>query len=899
MARTAHYVASTHWDREWYEPYQGFRMRLVSMLDEVFATFESDPAFKSFVMDGQVIPILDYLEIKPENRKLVESYVRKGRLKLGPWYVLPDEWLVSGESLVRNLQTGIELAGEFGAPSSRAGFMCDMFGHVGQMPQIFDQMNIPVSFVWRGTLEKESPGHFNWKAPDGTITPAYRFGRTGYCTYAFAVRDPFGDDPFDLEKAVENMIEFAVMQSRRIKTGPILIFDGGDHLEIEPQTSALISRANKQLESYGITVVHSTLDNYMTDLLKERGNIQKTLVGELRESSRDPGSIDEQWLIPGVLSSRIHLKQHNALCEDELCLWAEPFSTFAGEIGMEYPDGYLRTAWRHLLENHPHDSICGCSIDQVHKDMEFRFDQSLGISSRLTAQALKAVAVAAAPSDMPDDSLMLAVFNATAADIDEPVDIDIPLPTNWPKRFQEFFGFEEKFSFRLVDATGEDIPYQLSGQRRDSKGFLRQRYKFPKGDNRHIVSVTASLKVPAFGYTTVMVVPVDGPTRYPGSMAVSHNIIENEALTVKAESNGTITITDKRTGKTYNQLLTFEDCADIGDGWYHGVAVNDRICLSTACSADVSVVADGINKAAIRITVTMNIPEQFDFGKMERSSRISPLIITSEVTLRKGSDRVEVTTVIDNTIRDHRVRALFPTNIEGDTYLSDSAYDVVERPVALKEDNDIRRELDVETRPQIMWTVFGDGKSGLAVVSRGLPESAVINRPDRPVALTLLRAFRRAVLTNDNPGGQIQGTHTFRYDIVPVDGEIPINRLFHLGQRVNTPVRLTDIFPRDIRNSEQSEKLPREHSFLKADGDIVVTSIQRQGDSMLVRLFNPHETTEKISLDPAASYTEVRCVTLDGRDDSKSTVLSRGEMTELLIPPKRIATVIFENPVIR
>ncbi|GAI25069.1 unnamed protein product, partial [marine sediment metagenome] len=105
---------------------------------------------------------------------------------------------------------------------------------------------------------------------------------------------------------------------------------------------------------------------------------------------------------------------------------------------------------------------------------------------------------------------------------------------------------------------------------------------------------------------------------------------------------------------------------------------------------------------------------------------------------------------------------------------------------------------------------------------------------------------------------------------------------------------LTDIFPRDIRNSEQSEKLPREHSFLKADGDIVVTSIQRQGDSMLVRLFNPHETTEKISLDPAASYTEVRCVTLDGRDDSKSTVLSRGEMTELLIPPKRIATVIFE-----
>src|SRR6266700_1717143 len=105
--RTVHYVASTHWDREWYEPFQGYRMRLVSMLDEVFDTLERDPAFKSFVMDGQYIPIQDYLEVRPARAQCVREFVRNGRLKLGPWYVLPDEWLVSGESLVRNLQMGI------------------------------------------------------------------------------------------------------------------------------------------------------------------------------------------------------------------------------------------------------------------------------------------------------------------------------------------------------------------------------------------------------------------------------------------------------------------------------------------------------------------------------------------------------------------------------------------------------------------------------------------------------------------------------------------------------------------------------------------------------------------------------------------------------------------------
>ena len=890
--RTAHYVPSTHWDREWYESFQGFRMRLVSMLDEVFDTFEKNTEFKTFILDGQIAPVYDYLEIRPEKLELVKKYIRVGRLRVGPWYVMPDEFLVSGESLVRNLQMGVLLTSELGGLASRAGFVCDIFGHTGQMPQIFDQMGCKVSFVWRGTHEKEYKGHFNWIAPDGTVIPTYRFGRFGYCSYVFAVRNPFGDTKFDLDKGVENIVAYTLEEAKRSDVGPILLFDGGDHMEIEPQTSTLISRANEKLKSHGIEIIHSDLDDYSAELLENKERINKTLKGELRESSRDPGSVDEQWLIPGVLSSRIHLKQQNAACEDELCLWAEPFSAFSVDLGREYPVGYLRSAWKHLLENHPHDSICGCSIDQVHKDMIYRFDQSLGISSMLTSQALKAIALAATPAKTPDGSLVIAVFNPTSEDISEPIDLDIPLPTNWPKRFQEFFGFEEKFAFHIVNSRGEEIPYQLVGQQRDRKDFRRNRYKFPSGDNRHIIKVTAPLDIPAFGYTTVIVKPVDGPTRYLGSMMVSHNEIENDIFSVRAESNGTLSIYDKRTGKMFKQLLTFEDRADIGDGWYHGMAVNDRIHSSTAAAADISLIADGLYKATLRISVTMNVPVKFDFSKMVRSTRTAQLKIISDVTLRKGSDKVEVSTTVENTVLDHRLRVLFPIGLKGNTYLSDAAFNVVERPVALAEDNAIRRELDVETRPQITWTVFGDGKSGLAIVSRGLPESAVIDRPDRPIALTLLRAFRRAVFSNDNPGGQIQGSHMFRYDIVPFDKDVPVKRLFILGQRVNVPVRTIDLLPVELEASKLKGILPGDNSFLQVEGNVVVTSVQRMNEKIMVRFFNPFETKKKIRIKTSFEVKSAQSITLDGKEESRTEVKVTDDGVNVVAPGKRIVTVL-------
>ncbi len=254
--RKVHFVVSTHWDREWYQSFQGFRYRLVRMFDEVLETMEKDPRFTHFDTDGQAIVLEDYLAIRPERTEKVKELIRQGRLSVGPWYVLPDEFLVSGESLIRNLKEGIRVAESFGK-SSRAGFVCDIFGHTSQVPQILRGFGINSFLMWRGMNEKVCSANFRWQSPDGSEVLTHRFGPMwGYCDYDFRVRkaQQISAKPTQ-EELVEGLIEEVHLQAQRTSTRTLLIFDGGDHIEIEPSTPALIEEANKRLEAEGFRIV--------------------------------------------------------------------------------------------------------------------------------------------------------------------------------------------------------------------------------------------------------------------------------------------------------------------------------------------------------------------------------------------------------------------------------------------------------------------------------------------------------------------------------------------------------------------------------------------------------------------------------------------------------------------
>jgi alpha-mannosidase/mannosylglycerate hydrolase len=902
MMRNAHYIVSTHWDREWYESFQGFRMRFVSMFDEVMDHLQRTPAFASFEVDGQVLPLLDYLEVRSGEAGRLRELCAAGRVRPGPWYNLPDEWLVSGESLVRNLQLGLRLTADLGAPRPTNGPLIDQFGHTSQMPQILAQLGLRGTSLHRGIDLRATPGLFRWAAPDGSTLLVHRLGRLGYGTMQIFYRRVLeADEPFDFDKAVERLVEWTLAEAKRVETGPILMLDTCDHVEIEPRAAELLAAANAKLAAHGIHAVHSNSDAYLAEV-EAAGPVEVAVTGELRNSAKDQPEIDSTWLISGVLSSRVPLKQANARCEDELCLFAEPLSAFASAaFGRSYPQGFLDVAWKSLLDNHPHDSICGCSIDQVHKDMEYRFDQSIGISERLSRDALRSITLAAAPKPRPEGALVIGLFNPTTQDIDEPLDLEVRLPATWAKKFQEFFGYEEKFAFRLRDADGRDVPWQLTGQRKDTMRHRQARYKIPAADPRHLVNVTAQVKVPAFGYTTLTVEPVDGPVRHLGSMrSGGSNAIENARLRVAVNADGTIHLTDKVTGHSMDGLLRLEDGGDIGDGWNWCPPANDAV-VSPAGPATVTLVTDGPEKATLRISVSLDVPEEFDYRQMRRSDRKVTLRVEHDVTLRRGGGRVEVRTTVHNCARDHRLRVLFPTRLQADTYLADAACDVVERPVALAADNGMRRELDVDGRPQQSWCAYDDGKVGLAVVSRGLYESGVVDVPERPLLLTLLRSFRRAVFAtlDDNPGGQIQGTHVFRYDLVPFAGAAPVNELFVLGQRLHGPVRQVDLLPQEsaaaVPGHVKDAELPRSGSFLNVDGKVVVTSVQQAASGeTLVRLFNPHASKQSVRLTTpiGPSLAAVRTVLLDGGPDTSTACHVRRNVVEADVAGHRIVTFV-------
>lgn len=910
-ARRIHYVLSTHWDREWLHPFQVFRHRLVRLMDRTLAALESGELRGPFTIDGQSIPLEDYLEIRPQHRARVTKLLRNGKLKAGPWYVLPEEWLVSGESFVRNLRLGRQIVRELGGQPSDAGFICDLFGHIGQLPQIFAGFGIKGAFLWRG-IEPRETAHFIWEGTDGTRLPTYRFGRAGYGDYTYDVRRSTQPDTwFDDKRSRRDHIAFIAKEVARTTVPPVLVFDGGDHLQFDSDHYRVL-RSLKPSDGIPGPIEHTTLDEYLDDLLPHVGAISDVVHGELREFAKRPMIDDQQWYIPGVLSSRVNLKHANAYCQSMLCHWAEPFGFMARVFarGDDTTD-FLTVAWRWLLQNHPHDSIGGCCIDEVHDDMLFRFAQCRQIGDRVTSEALRILS-ASVEGSVSDNALRVLVANPLPRPVDDVIELTLQIPSEW-RSFNEFFGFEPKPGFRIYDADGREIPYQRVAQEPNRTKYRAScPAKFPVLYKTNDITVALHLALPALGYRVLTIregdlSPSDEivasamlPTRHPETpgLATSERSMENEHIAVTIESNGAVTLTDKRTGESYSRLLVFENTADIGDGWYHGAAVNDQAYVSTAAHAEVALVHNGPLLTAFRVRTTLRVPADFDFNRMVRSCRFSELVIDCLLTLRANTDRLEVCATVQNHVRDHRLRVLFPSGAQADTYLSDGAFDVVERVIALPKDNHQYRELAVETGAQQTWSAVFDSRRGLAVISSGLLECCVRDQNERPLVLTLFRATGRTIMTDGQPGGQLQGELISRFWIVPLRGAPDRVRLCELGMQLACGLRTSQLTSYDVKVCPTKAVLPPVASLCKVSGSVVITSAREVESGLEIRLFNPNPATVDAQVDfagrpsSAPAPRTVQVVNFESRPAAAPVALRDG-LYAFSVRPKQILTLRF------
>jgi 2-O-(6-phospho-alpha-D-mannosyl)-D-glycerate hydrolase len=363
-------VPHTHWDREWYERFESFRAKLVPMVGSLLDLLEHEPRFRSFTFDGQTIPLEDHLAVRPGDRPRIEALVRADRLLIGPWYVLADLLLVSGESIVRNLQEGLRVAGSFGR-ASRVAYVADPFGHPAQMPQLLRGFGYDSYVFARGVGDEgeELGSEFNWEAPSGDrVTASHQVGHYDNALPLVAE----GTRPVDdVRRRVRRKLPRIMDSIAPYAAGDALLFMvGTDHTSAFEKLPDAVDAIGEAAPRTKASI--ATLEEFIAAVPTPRG----VFVGEMISGKYRP-------ILRGVNSTRVWIKQENAACERLLLERCEPLDAFSGGTRGET----LRSLWRTLLENHPHDSICGCSIDAVHDvDMRARFARVRTEGDRLVAE---------------------------------------------------------------------------------------------------------------------------------------------------------------------------------------------------------------------------------------------------------------------------------------------------------------------------------------------------------------------------------------------------------------------------------------------------------------------------------------------------------------------------------
>src|SRR5436190_8116918 len=347
-------VPHTHWDREWYLPFEQFRLHLGRTVDGVLETLESDASFTSFTLDGQAIVLEDYVEVRPENEARVRALLAAGRIEIGPSYVLPDEILVGGEPLVRNLLLGRRVCRRFGVEPSTAGYLPDSFGHPAQLPQILAGFGIRTLLFSRGLGDElDDVGVvFRWSAGPAEIVACQMLPH--YDNFARLTWN------HDAEQRVRAIVDALGELLRRAGQDEIVLASGPDHLPIEPVLPEILTGLER---TFGAPFRIGRYDEYGPEA-EGLPQYEGELVGSRLQN-----------VLRGVNSARIYLKQANERVEQRLLSieTAAALRTLRGDA--PYPAADLRLAWRDLLRNHPHDSICGCSCDEVHRDMLVRYEQ--------------------------------------------------------------------------------------------------------------------------------------------------------------------------------------------------------------------------------------------------------------------------------------------------------------------------------------------------------------------------------------------------------------------------------------------------------------------------------------------------------------------------------------------
>lgn len=787
QSRKAHIISHTHWDREWYLPYEKHHVRLIQLMDSLLETMEKDSEYRSFFLDGQTIIIEDYLQVRPEKKEQLLKLIADGRIIIGPWYILQDAFLTSSEANVRNMQIGHQDAERYGSVA-KIGYFPDTFGLTGQIPQLMRQSGIDNAFFGRGVKPtgfnntvsdggyESSFSELMWESPDGSKVLGILFANW----YSNG-----NEVPVDEEEARKFWDRKLADAEKYASTPELLYMNGCDHQPIQRDLAEAIRTARKLYPD--TEFIHSNFDDYLKALRDKLPQDLSSVKGELR-SQRTDG-----WgTLVNTASARVYLKQMNQQGQTLLEKVAEPLASHASLLGMEYPHHLFTYAWKTLMQNHPHDSICGCSVDEVHREMVTRFEKSRHVAESIVADSVRVIADSvdtSAFTQYGEDALPLVVWNTTGWSRSGTVTVELDAKRLY---FREGFTLAETsrrmkeldLSGRvLVNDKGEALPCTVEDLGvQFGYDLPDDRFRQPYMARRVRLTFEAS-EVPAVGFATYAWVKSGAAAPEGASLISGENVLENAWLKVEIDEDGSFTLTDKKGGQVYRDLGVYEDTGDIGNEYMYKQPNGEAALTTKGHPAQIRVVEDTPYRAAIEIVHDWEVPASADSRleaeqielvyypqrKSQRVTEMVPMKIRTVVALNKSGRGVEIEATLDNRAKDHRVRALFPTDLETKTHLVDSMFEVAERSNVPAEE----WTNPSNTAHQQAFVDVSTPEAGLTVANQGLNEYEVLRDGRNTIAVTLLRSVGELGDWGyfPTPEAQCIGEFTVRMEVIPHQGD--------------------------------------------------------------------------------------------------------------------------------
>ena len=800
-------VSHTHWDREWYLSHAKHNYRMVKFFDALIEAMEKDEKFRYFHLDGQIVIIEDYLAVRPEMEEKVRKFIAEGRWEIGPFYILQDEYLINGESNVRNALYGMQVCDKYGKPAM-IGYFPDAFGNISQLPQILRGFDIDNAFFGRGiTLTAadnqvfKMPRNFSeitWRGADGSEV----FGVQFVQWYHNCMQLPADGD------ALKEKLDSIHVDLTECSSTPYLLgFNGCDHQPAQADIGEVIKTANEVCD---FKVTHVTLEQYAEMVRPYKDNFY------LYEGEIAGQNGNGYGTLINTASARTDIKVMSNRAEHMLQTIAEPLSVMAMLNGLTYDSDILTFAQKKLLKSFPHDSICSCSCDAVNDKVKLRLSEAYDTAAYLSEDVKKDLA--ALLNTQKQDGACIVVYNTDIKGTNGIVNVTLE--------------YDEKDLPKnpvLVDADGNRVAAQFTQPK-----FVKK-FKLPY-DSFRVVYDTYEMQVEFAadmkdGLSAATYYVQDGESANASALVATADACENAYVRLTFHKDGTFTLLNKANGATYNNQNRFEITPDSGNEYDFKPAGETRI----------------LNDDTATVTLAEATPFKAVYNICVGADGIK---LCSTVTVYADRKEIHFTTRVENRLKDMRLRATFESNPTAKYVYAEGQFDLIRRniqPVAswINPDN--------SQRMNTFCVVGKDEEEGLLVATKGLYEYEVYRDGKNTMGITLLRAIGEMGdwFYFPTPAAQMQGEYEYSYCLIPFDGD------FEAAATNGYNFSYPKLCALQADNHAGVDAL--KGVSVETKGTLFTSAIKKaeKDNGVIVRMYNPMQTAASISSAQAFQKTNL------------------------------------------